>query len=117
MSPSSLLAPSLPWLLSDGQTGGRQSPLVRPEPAETLPDVPLVLPVLQLRLAQLLPPGGDLHGPGTLQTAGPVLEGDAGVAEVRILEGEHFETGARLVAGLGTVGAQLRTHGWSDKYL
>ena len=36
-----------------------------------------------------------------------MLEGDAGVAEVRILECEHFETGARLVAGLGTVGAEL----------
>ena len=110
MSPSSLLAPSLPWLLSDGQTGGRQSPLVRPEPAETLPDVPLVLPVLLLRLAQLLPPGGDLHSPGTLQTAGPVLEGDTGVAEVGILECEHFETRARLVAGLRAVRTELQSN-------
>ena len=37
-----------------------------------------------------------------------MLEGDAGVAEVRILECEHFETGARLVAGLGAVGTELQ---------
>ena len=36
-----------------------------------------------------------------------MLEGYAGVAEVGVLECEHFETGARLVAGLGTVGAEL----------
>ena len=65
------------------------------------------MPILLSAVLQLLSPGRNLHLPGTGQAAGPVLEGDASVAEVRILECEHFETGARLVAGLGTVGAEL----------
>ena len=35
-------------------------------------------------------PGGNLHLFGTGKTASPMLEGNAGVAKVRVLEREHL---------------------------
>ena len=78
------------------EAGGGERPLTRPQPGQGLPDVSLVLPVLEPRVQQLLPAGGHLDLPGAGQAARPVLEGDARVAQIRILKGENFEAGRRL---------------------
>ena len=50
---------------------------------------------LLFRTLELLKPGGHLDLPCASQRAGPMEEGDAGVAQVGVLEGVH------LVASLG----------------
>ena len=90
------------------EAGGGQRALAGPQPRQRLPHVALVLSVLQPRLHQLLAARGDLDRARAVESAGPVLEGDAGVAEVGVLEGEHLEAGGRLRSGYGAVGTQLQ---------
>lgn len=98
-------------IVQGAETHGGQGSLTGLELTDRLHDVLFVGPILLLSRQDLFSPSRDLDGVGTFQAASPMLEGDARVAEVRILEGKHLVPGMGLGRDFRAVVAEVEADG------